>query len=103
MKIVGLKDICPPAQFYFILSIVSLVIMGYQNLGNSTLYCIGDYNCDVPNTGMVFVIKLLYVVFWTWLLNVICRGFLVRVANCVIAYIIVIYNGFNDVCIKIIL
>jgi len=74
MKIVGLKDICPPAQFYFILSIVSLVIMGYQNLGNSTLYCIGDYNCDVPNTGMVFVIKLLYVVFWTWLLNVICRG-----------------------------
>ena len=74
MKIVGLKDICPPAQFYFIISIVSLVIMGYQNLGNSTLYCIGDYNCDVPNTGMVFVIKLLYVVFWTWLLNVICRG-----------------------------
>jgi hypothetical protein len=71
---VGLKDICPPAQFYFIISIVSLVIMGYQNLGNSTLYCIGDYNCDVPNTGMVFVIKLLYVVFWTWLLNVICRG-----------------------------
>lgn len=74
MKIVGLKDICPPAQFYFIISIVSLVIMGYQNLGNSTLYCIGDYNCDVPNTGMVFVIKLLYVMFWTWLLNVICRG-----------------------------
>lgn len=74
MKIVGLKDICPPAQFYFIISIVSLVIMGYQNLGNSTLYCIGDYNCDVPNTGMVFLIKLLYVVFWTWLLNVICRG-----------------------------
>ena len=74
MKIVGLKDICPPAQFYFIISIVSLVIMGYQNIGNSTLYCIGDYNCDVPNTGMVFLIKLLYVVFWTWLLNVICRG-----------------------------
>lgn len=74
MKIVGLKDICPPAQFYFIISIVSLVILGYQNLGNSTLYCVGDYNCDVPNTGMVFLIKLLYVVFWTWLLNVICRG-----------------------------
>lgn len=74
MKIVGLKDICPPAQFYFIISIVSLVIIGYQNLGNSTLYCVGDYNCDVPNTGMVFLIKLLYVVFWTWLLNVICRG-----------------------------
>lgn len=74
MKIVGLKDICPPAQFYFIISIVSLVIMGYQNLGNSTLYCVGDYNCDVPNTSMVFLIKLLYVVFWTWLLNVICRG-----------------------------
>lgn len=74
MKFVGLKDICPPAQFYFIISVVSLVIMGYQNLGNSTLYCIGDYYCDVPNTGMVFVIKLLYVIFWTWLLNVICRG-----------------------------
>jgi hypothetical protein len=74
MKVVGLKDICPPAQFYFIVSVVSLAIIGYQNIGNSTLYCVGDYNCDVPNTGMVFLIKFLYVLFWTWLLNVICRG-----------------------------
>jgi hypothetical protein len=23
---------------------------------------------------MIFVIKLIYILFWTWLLNIICRG-----------------------------
>lgn len=70
----GLKDLCSPAYVYLVISLVALVLMTFQNLGNGNKYCVGYYSCDVENTSLIFIIKLLYVLFWTWLLNIICRG-----------------------------
>ena len=74
MPFVGLKDLCTPAYVYLVISGIALAVMFLQNLGNVNLYCLGSYSCEVSNTSMLFVIKLLYVLFWTWLLNIICRG-----------------------------
>jgi uncharacterized protein HemY len=74
MPFVGLKDLCTPAYVYLVISGIALAVMLLQNLGNVNLYCLGSYSCEVSNTSMLFVIKLLYVLFWTWLLNIICRG-----------------------------
>ena len=69
-----IKKLCTPAHIYFIISLVSLIIMGVQNLGNMNKYCVGNYECMVSNTLGVFVVKFLYVVFWTWVLNTLCRA-----------------------------
>lgn len=74
MSFVGLKNLCTPAYVYLVISSIALVIMFIQNLGNTKIYCLGSYSCDVSNTSMIFVIKLIYILFWTWLLNIICRG-----------------------------
>jgi hypothetical protein len=74
MSFVGLKNLCTPAYVYLVISSIALVVMFLQNVGNSNVYCLGTYSCEVSNTTMIFVIKLLYVLFWTWLLNIICRG-----------------------------
>jgi hypothetical protein len=71
---VGLTNLCSPAEFYLVLSVVALAIMGFQNIGNKEIYCLGDYACMVPNTSIIFFVKLLYVAFWTWILNIICKG-----------------------------
>jgi len=34
----------------------------------------GIYSCQVPNIYLIFVIKLLYVLFWTWILNLLCKA-----------------------------
>jgi|TARA_B110000285_G_scaffold223974_1_gene280177 hypothetical protein len=73
-KIVGLKDLCTPSYAYLVISVTALIIMTVQNYGNADKYCLGPYKCDDTNTLMVFIVKLLYVLFWTWLLNVMCRG-----------------------------
>lgn len=70
----GLKELCTPAYVYLVISAISLIILTLQNMGHDNKYCIGHYMCDVGNTYIIFVIKILYVLFWTWLLNVICRG-----------------------------
>ena len=73
-KIVGLKDLCTPSYVYLVISVIALILMTIQNYGNKNKYCLGPYKCDDTNTLLIFVIKLLYVLFWTWLLNVMCRG-----------------------------
>ena len=48
--------------------------MVYQNMGNMTTYCLGSYTCNVYSTSMIFVIKAIYILFWTWVLNLICKS-----------------------------
>lgn len=68
-----LKELCTPAMIYFVISIVALIIVLFQNLGNSNSYNIGSFSCRVPNTTLVFVVKLIYILFWTYVLNLICK------------------------------
>jgi hypothetical protein len=68
-----LKDLCAPALVYFVISIVAMSIVLLQNLGNQNSYNLGSFSCRVPNTALVFIVKLIYILFWTWVLNLICK------------------------------
>jgi hypothetical protein len=69
----SLKELCSPAALYFIVSIFSLLMILFQNLGNSNSYHMGNFSCRVPSTTLIFIIKLIYILFWTWILNLICK------------------------------
>ena len=68
-----LKDLCTPAVLYFVISMFALLLVLFQNLGNTNSYHVGSFSCRVPNTAAVFVSKLLYILFWTYVLNLICK------------------------------
>ena len=70
----NLKRLCTPAFVYLVLSVVSILLMAFQNLGNSKKYCVGLYECSVPSTLMIFVFKVFYTLFWTFILNLLCKG-----------------------------
>ena len=70
----GIKHLCTPSYVYLIVSIAFLIIAMLQNYGNSNIYCLGSQSCEVNNTSLIFVVKLLYVLFWTWILNLICNA-----------------------------
>ena len=70
----NVRQLCTPAYVYFVISIIAFLILAAQNLTNSNQYCIGTFKCPVPHTGMVFAVKLVYIAFWTWLLNVLCKA-----------------------------
>jgi hypothetical protein len=69
----SLKELCSPAMLYFVISMISLSVALLQNLGNTDSYNIGSFSCRVPNTVLVFIVKLIYVLFWTYVLNLICK------------------------------
>ena len=69
----SLKELCTPASLYFVISMIALFIVLMQNLGNSNSYHVGSFSCRVPSTTLVFIVKLIYILFWTWILNLICK------------------------------
>jgi len=68
-----MQMLCTPAYLYFVISIIGLVILAIQNLGNTNRYTIGSFSTIVPNTLFVFFLKLVYIAFWTWVLNYLCK------------------------------
>lgn len=69
----SLKELCTPALVYFVISIISVALILLQNLGNYDSYNVGSFSCRVPNTTVVFIFKFIYIFFWTWVLNLICK------------------------------
>jgi hypothetical protein len=69
----SLKDLCTPSLVYFIISIISLTAVLLQNLGNTNSYHVGSFSCRVPSTALIFIVKLVYILFWSWVLNLICK------------------------------
>ena len=76
----SVKSLCSPAFFYFVISCFVLVGSIIQNAGNTKKYCMGTLECNVGNNAVVFLMKILYIVFWTFILNYICKSGYVNVS-----------------------
>lgn len=85
-SIAGLKKLCSPALFYLVISISAILVMYLQNFSSEKVYCLGSYSCNVPSVFLIFVVKLLYILFWTWILNLICRD-----GHSMIAWVLVLF------------
>jgi hypothetical protein len=70
----SIRKLCTPAYVYLVISALAMVILIFQNAGNQNKYCIGTFECGVSSTPLVFVGKALYIVFWTFILNAICKA-----------------------------
>ena len=68
-----LSQLCSPSYVYFIISVLMVVISVFQNIGNRNKYTLGLYSCNVPSCVGVFIIKIMYILFWTWVLNLMCK------------------------------
>ena len=74
MSIAGLRNLCTPAYIYLVISMMLLGVMYIQNRNNVDVYCLGAYECDVTNVTAIFLVKFVYILFWTWILNLICKS-----------------------------
>lgn len=66
-------DLCSPSLVYFVISVLAVLMMIIQNLGSSTKYNLGNFSMNVPSVTLVFIVKIMYILFWTWILNLICK------------------------------
>ena len=75
MSVVGLRNLCTPAIVYLAISLFVMLMMFYNNFMNIDVYCLGDFSCKLNiSIYTIFIIKLVVVLFWTWILNIICQN-----------------------------
>ena len=65
---------CTPAQVYLVLGSLSVLASIVQNVGDDTVLCVGDFECDVEHVGLVLIGQGVYVAFWTFVLASICKA-----------------------------
>ncbi len=70
----GLYNLCDPAFYYFLISFTIIIVIGLQNYGQGFNYCVGTQNCPSQNVFSIFIIKVLYILVWTWILNLMCKN-----------------------------
>ena len=80
MNINPLTKLCGPSHFYLVISLFVVFIATMQNMGSSNVYCMGNLSCDVTSTSIIFAVKLLYILFWTWILNLMCNTGATKIA-----------------------
>jgi hypothetical protein len=68
-----LSQLCTPSYVYFIISVLAIAIAAVQNIGNSNKYTLGMFSCRVPSCISIFIVKIVYIFFWTWILNLMCK------------------------------
>lgn len=69
-----LDKLCSPAYFYFLISAIMFVLLLIQNLfsKDSFKYCAGSFACEVSSISAIFLMKAVYIIFWTFVLNALC-------------------------------
>ena len=75
MNFKKISNLCSPAKVFLFIELLLVLTMTYQNWGYSDyMLCFGDYTCDVDNKKILLIPKLLYIAFWTFILDLMCKN-----------------------------
>lgn len=77
--------LCKPAKFYFVISVVMYLIVFIQNITTPGKFSLGLYSCHHEQTPLILIFNALYILLWTYILNVICS------INTTLSWIIVLF------------
>tara|TARA_B110001450_G_scaffold252490_1_gene274366 strand:+ start:86 stop:511 length:426 start_codon:yes stop_codon:yes gene_type:complete len=95
MKFLNRKSMCEPAMLYLLVGVIGIVGILVQNLvnGDDGTFCVGNYECDMINKTTGLILQLIYVLFWTWLLNTLCKRGYVNVSWVIVLFPFLLYIG----------
>lgn len=69
-----LRSLCSPAFFYLSISVLGLLVSLIENRGNTDTYNVGAYSLKVSSLIIAYGFQIVYVIFWAWVLNLICKS-----------------------------
>ena len=68
------NSLCTPAQLYLGISVLAVLSQCYQNIGNPNVFACGLMKANAPINNVFYIVfEVLYVLGWTYLLNMLCR------------------------------
>ena len=77
MALASINRWCTPAYVFFVISILFVMVVYVQNSNNYNIFCLGggsDCNSSKKEYTILLIFKFIFIVFWTWILNLLCRS-----------------------------
>ena len=69
---IDIRKLCSISRFYFVLYSCLITVLLLHNLGSDNgSYYLGELT--KTELFIIFAIKLIYILFWTWVLDLICK------------------------------
>jgi len=95
MNFLNRKSMCEPAMLYLLVGVIGIVGILVQNLaiGDERTFCVANYECDMINKTTGLILQVIYVLFWTWLLNILCKRGYVNVSWVIVLFPFLLYIG----------
>ena len=67
--------LCSPAQLYVLISLISIIMIFFQNMRDSRKYCVGLLSCDLTYSNLVlFALKIGYMILWAIIFDSLCKN-----------------------------
>lgn len=86
-----IESLCNPAMFYLVISGISYLLILIQNVNNPNELCVGEMKCTTEHKTMVFIVKALYIMFWTFVLDFICKRGYTKIAWFILFFPFIIF------------
>jgi len=71
---VDVSKLCGPVKAYLLISAITFYVVLVQSYAVPNTLCLGSYSCSVDSINIILFLKLIYVAFWAWILNLICNA-----------------------------
>ena len=70
-----LRKLCTPALIHFVVSFILLVSLVFfsKDEANSVI-CVNNTKCNVGNKGVFFAVEGILILFWTFILDLLCKS-----------------------------
>lgn len=73
-KLSNIRGLCTPAKTYLFVNVFILILLLIQNgSASSDMLCLGNYECYVENKWVSLISNGIYIAFWTFVFNLMCR------------------------------
>ncbi len=88
------NSLCTPAQLYLGLSIIAVLSSCIQNIGNPNSFACGLMKAPSPINNAVYIaFEVVYVLIWTYLLNLLCKKGYTKVSWMVVLFLFIALFG----------
>ena len=67
------SSLCTPSKVYLGLAIFWIVAIIVQNMANERMFLFAHLMMEVPSTMVMAALHIVWILFWAWVLNLICK------------------------------
>ncbi len=70
----NIMKLCAPASIHFVISMVGLITLLLLSKDVKNVICVNNINCNVGNKPAFFTVEGLLILFWTFILDLLCKS-----------------------------